>query len=177
MAKFRFWRCPDCGGTFKHLHHPSDAPPPDRCALCGAWMSDAEPTFVPQAPGIRNGAKVRAVEDVYYAMEDGSKARAEAAAQILPGVSASDLTHMHITNSTPNLINSNNEVAQRMAAMQGVGLPTGFGGGVGGGHNLPQYSHIPQGGLGIQSSIIQQHFQNARQVMSEGNMGSYTPKR
>ena len=92
------YRCPDCGEKFKW---PRDIDPPRRCVHCDSWMDLDDPppeAFVPKAPMIRNGERVRAVEDVYYAMEDGSRHRAELAAEHLPGVSASELTHMHITD-------------------------------------------------------------------------------
>lgn len=175
MARWRSWHCPDCGGIFKHFHHPDSEPPPNRCPLCDAWVSDAEPAFTAAAPALRNAQKVKAVEDVYYAMESGSRSNAEAAAQMLPGVSASDLRHMHINDSKPNVVTSDNQVAQRMAAMQQVGIPTGFNMATGGGHNIPAYNNIPQGGLAAQQMVQSQHFQNIRRVMTEGNQGSYKP--
>lgn len=180
MARWRSWKCPDCSQTFRHFHHPDDEPPPNRCPHCDAWVSTAEPAFTPAAPAIRNGAKVRAVEDVYYAMEDSSRARAEAIAEATPGVSASDLRHMHITDSKPNLVASNNEVAHRMKAMQSVGLSTGFGNvdATGGGHNLPEYSHIPNVGNNFyRNTMLPAHWQLARQIEAGGNMGSWTPKK
>lgn len=86
MARFVYYRCPDCGGTFQHLHHPSDAPPPNRCALCRAWMSDEEPfeeTFVPVAPGIRKSSYAQSVDQSYRAMEESSRHRADEAADML----------------------------------------------------------------------------------------------
>lgn len=86
MAKYRHWRCPDCGGTFKDLQVLSDDPPPDRCSLCHAWMNlDAPPeeTFVPQAPGIRKSAFAQSVDQSYRAMEEASVQRAEDAADQL----------------------------------------------------------------------------------------------
>lgn len=86
MARFIWYKCPDCSGTFKHLHHPSDAPPPDRCPMCGAWVSEDEPPeeiFVPQAPGIRKSAYAQAVDQSYRAMEEASAQRAEDAVEQL----------------------------------------------------------------------------------------------
>lgn len=86
MAKFRFYRCPECGGTFRHLHHPDDAPPPDRCQLCHAWVSEGEPpepVFVPQAPGIKKSEFAKSVDQTYRATEAASVQRAEDAADQL----------------------------------------------------------------------------------------------
>lgn len=86
MAKFIFYKCPECEGVFKYLHVLSDAPPPDRCELCHAWMSDTEPpqeVFVPQSPGIRKNAYARSMDQTYRAMEEQSIGRAEEAASIL----------------------------------------------------------------------------------------------
>ncbi len=86
MARYQSYRCPECGGVFRHFHHPSDSPPPDRCPLCKAWVSDdepAEPAFLPQAPGIRKSAYVKSVDQTYRNMEAASIERAEEAAGIL----------------------------------------------------------------------------------------------
>ncbi len=94
MAKYRWYRCPDCGGTFKDLQVLSDDPPPDRCSLCHAWMnldSPPEETFVPQAPGIRKSAFAQSVDQSYRAMEEASVQRAEdAAAQLRDAYRAED---------------------------------------------------------------------------------------
>lgn len=86
MAKFKHWKCPDCGGVFSDLQVRSDDPPPDRCKLCGSWMNlDAPPqeAFVPQAPGIRKSAYAASVDQSYRAMEETSAQRAEEAAGML----------------------------------------------------------------------------------------------
>lgn len=86
MARFVWYKCPDCGGTFRFLHHPSDCEPPDRCELCGAWMSDDAPpveAFVPQAPLIKKSAYAKSVDQTYRAMEESSAQRAEVAAGML----------------------------------------------------------------------------------------------
>ncbi len=86
MARFVSYQCPDCGGVFEHLHHPSDAPPPDRCPLCQSWVSSSEPPqeiFVPKAPGIRKNAYVKSVDESYRQMEAASIARSEDAADLL----------------------------------------------------------------------------------------------
>lgn len=89
MAKFIHYRCPDCAGVFRHLHHPSDAPPPERCPLCGAWVSsDAppDPVFVPQAPRIRENAYAQSIDRVYRAEERASEQRAADAVATLEDV-------------------------------------------------------------------------------------------
>lgn len=65
------------------MHHPDDSPPPDRCPLCGSWVSaDAppEPAFMPQAPGIKKSLYAQSVDMTYREMERQSEARAEEAA-------------------------------------------------------------------------------------------------
>src|SRR5215813_6645421 len=89
MARFVHYRCPECRGTFRHLHHPSDALPPDRCSLCGAWVSDEEPpqeVFIPQAPGIRKSSLVASVDQTYRQMEEASIQRSEDAGSMLEDV-------------------------------------------------------------------------------------------
>ena len=162
-------------GIFRYFHHPVDEPPPKRCPLCDAWVSTVEPTFTPEAPRIRNAEKVYAVEDVYTAMERGNRATIEHVASITPGVSASDLNHMKITDSgPPNLVTSDNEVARRMQAMQQAGVPTGFGMATGS-HNLSQFSNIPQSGMAIRDQIASRHWAVARAATSAGNQGVYRP--
>jgi hypothetical protein len=86
MARYQAYKCPECEGVFRHFHHPDDSPPPDRCVLCGAWVSEGappEPVFVPQAPGIRKSDYVKSVDQVYRTYEDASIQRAEDAADHL----------------------------------------------------------------------------------------------
>jgi hypothetical protein len=89
MARFVHYRCPDCEGTFKYMHHPSDAPPPDRCPLCEAWVSTEAPpeeVFVPQAPRIRENAYAKSIDRVYREQEQASIERADEAAAALEDV-------------------------------------------------------------------------------------------
>jgi hypothetical protein len=86
MARYQHYRCPECGGTFRFLHEHSDTPPPDRCPLCNAWVSEDEPpqpVFVAQAPGIRKSAYTKSVDQTYRAMEQSSIERADEAAALL----------------------------------------------------------------------------------------------
>jgi hypothetical protein len=83
MAKFQHYRCPECGGVFKFLHERSDTPPPDRCLLCNAWVSEDEPVFVPQAPRIKKSPFTKSVDQTYRNMEEASIHRADEAAGIL----------------------------------------------------------------------------------------------
>lgn len=86
MARYVHYRCPDCAGTFKHLHVLSDDPPPDRCPLCNSWVSGDEPpeeVFVPQAPAIRKSIYAKSIEQTYRATEAASIERANEAASIL----------------------------------------------------------------------------------------------
>src|SRR5215475_9023456 len=70
MAKYRYFECPDCSGTFKWLMHPEDEPPPNFCPLCGSQMS-AEPstTFVPMAPHLAKTIG-KSADQVYRQMEE-----------------------------------------------------------------------------------------------------------
>lgn len=82
MAKFLWFRCPDCGGTFKHLRVLSDEPPPDRCSLCGNWMnldSPPEEVFVPQAPRIAISNYAKSWDQTANAIMSSSEGRANAA--------------------------------------------------------------------------------------------------
>ena len=86
MARFVHYKCPDCQGTFRWLHHPSDSPPPDRCTLCNAWVAEDEPpqeVFVPLAPGIRKSDYAKSIDQTYRATEEASIARADDAASQL----------------------------------------------------------------------------------------------
>ena len=181
MARFRFWKCPDCGGTFRHLHHPDDEPAPDRCALCGSWMSDAEPSFVPQAPAVGNSARVKAVDDVYYGMEDASRVRAEQMAEMTPGASASDFNHTLVTNlrdrQRPGDIAAMpappSPVTQQMDFLQARGGNVGFGGGSA---NRAEFAHIPQGGHAVREQTGRDHWSRVQAVTSRP-IATYTPEK
>lgn len=113
MARFVFYRCPDCGGTFRHLHHPSDDPPPDRCALCHSWMSDQEPpeeVFVPQAPLIRENTYAKSVDQVYRQTEADSIGRAEEAGDMLEA--AYRAQHIDDEHSGLVRVEQKNEIAK-----------------------------------------------------------------
>ncbi len=102
MAFYRPYLCPDCGGKFRYLHHPNDAPPPDECQLCGASMVDPAPVFEPAAPAIGT-YKGKSPDQVYRQMETASEARTELMAQHVPGASASDFSHTKVTDLHDNL--------------------------------------------------------------------------
>lgn len=182
MARYRHWRCPDCGGTFKHLHHPDDAPPPDRCLLCGAWMSETEPVFVPQAPAVGNPARVKAVDDVYYGMEDATKARAELMARHTPGASASDFSHTLITDMNDRQKPGDiawkppppSPVTQQMEFLKQRGANVGFGAGSG----IPNYApDIPLTGDAARQQMTRNHHQMVRELVAGGQIGSYSERR
>ncbi len=122
MARYVTYACGSCEGKFRWLQHPSDAPPPDNCPLCGA-PTDGEPVFSPAAPLIK-GVKLKAAEQVYRALESSSAQRAEAMAE-LGGGTAADYAHTKITDlndqqregdlATRMPPASSNEVAKFMA--------------------------------------------------------------
>lgn len=82
MARFLVrYRCPECVGEFKF---PFGEEPPDRCPLCNAWVSEAEPPeFTPKAPAIRKSAYAKSIDQVYRATEAASIERANEAAGVL----------------------------------------------------------------------------------------------
>lgn len=129
-------------------------------------MSDSEPVFVPQAPAVSNPARVKAVDDVYYGMEDASKVRAEQMAAITPGASVSDFKHTLITNlrdrQKPGDIAAvpppPSPVSQAIAA--GVG---GFNGGAG---MLPQYANIPLTGDNARQAVNAGHWGRVHEIVS-----------
>jgi hypothetical protein len=65
------------------MHVLSDDPPPDRCPLCGAWVSEAPPVFVPLAPGIRQSAFAKSWDQTARAVEASSIQRADDAGDML----------------------------------------------------------------------------------------------
>lgn len=91
------YRCPDCQRIFRH---PAENPPPDRCPLCHAWVSEDEPpeeVFVPQSPAIQKLAFNKSVKQVYRAVEESSIQRAKDAAD-MAGVPESEMAHLKVTN-------------------------------------------------------------------------------
>jgi len=176
MARYRHWRCPDCEGTFRFLHHPDDAPPPDRCLLCGAWMSESEPAFVPEAPAIKNSAKVKAVDDVYYAMEDASAARTEDMAAMVPCASASDFNHTKITDMRDHQRTGDiaykppppSPVTEQMEFLRQRGGNVGFAG-----SGIPNYAPgIPLTGDAARQAANMQHHSRVQSIVSKP-LGAY----
>lgn len=176
MAFYRHYQCPDCGGTFKHMHTLSDEPPPDRCGLCGNWMSDEPPpVFVPQAPYVKSGA-AKAVDDVYEGMVDASKARTELMAQMTGG-SASDYNHTVITNlrdaregETNYVPPPPNPVSQAMAAQPNL---TGHQASAMAFAEANRYGVGAYAGEGARQAVRSQHSRQVAELVSAGNMGSY----
>lgn len=98
MARFQHYHCSACGKVFRFCHVLLDEPPPAACQLCGAVMDEnAEPVFVPQAPGIRKSLAVLSEHQLYRRMEASSIQRAEEAAS-LAGVPTAAMSHLKITN-------------------------------------------------------------------------------
>lgn len=98
MARFQHYHCSACGKVFRFCHVLSDEPPPAACQLCGAVMEDdAEPVFVPQAPGIRKSLLVESEQKLYRRMEAASIQRAEEAASVA-GVPTAAMSHLKLTN-------------------------------------------------------------------------------
>lgn len=197
MAVFRAYRCPDCGGIFKFLHHPSDAPPPDQCQLCHAWMRDdvPEPVFVPQAPGIRKSLIVKSMDQTYRAMESASIERAQEAAD-MAGVPVSEMSHLKITDlKDPSNMRAGDISAVTPPAGTGAGqnqvahMMQQMGNNIGGGFNplnvagsavpgqmLAAQAHsgdAPHAGEAIRSTVGSTHRDRAWAMQQRGQMGSY----
>ena len=200
MAKFVHYKCPDCGGVFRHLHTLSDEPPPDRCSLCHAWMNEDEPpeaVFVPQAPGIRKSAYARSVDATYRATEAASIERADEAAAMLESEFAKQPKDEHNTallaefqreqveNTRSELRVTNMRDPSEMrpgdtaaimpsaaAAAARLATPTG-----GPGFQVPG-AGIPiappgQRNAEVVSRLTQNHSQTAAQMIRAGQMGKY----
>lgn len=90
------WRCPDCLGDFVHSYLSGEADCPDRCPLCGAWVSEDAPpeeVFVPSAPGIKKSSFAKSVDATYRATEESSRLRADEAAGMLEDAYRADPLH------------------------------------------------------------------------------------
>jgi hypothetical protein len=178
MAFYRHYQCPDCNGVFKYLHTLSDEPPPDRCDLCGSWMSDEEPVFVPQAPAVRGvSASTKAVDDVYEGMVDASKVRTELMAE-MGGGSASDYNHTVITNMRSNAKEGetsfvpppSNPVTQAMAAAPNL---TGHQASAMAFTEANRYGVGAYAGEGARQAVRAQHNRQVSELVGRGTMGSY----
>jgi len=140
MAKLRTYNCPECGGQFSHLHHPStDTAPPRFCPLCG-YDTQSEERAAEFSPAITapmiGTNKAKAGDATYRMMEAEAQSRIEAAAE-MTGQPESDFADMKITDLKDNLREGDtaavampaNDVTRRMAEMQARGMPVGFAGG------------------------------------------------
>lgn len=100
MARLVTYECPDCGGRFEFMHHPSSEPPPDHCHLCQASFSDPPERAIPERVNI--GSEIQKVPDrLYRQMEAGSEQRAHMAAE-LTGDHVSEMSNLKITNMSDN---------------------------------------------------------------------------
>ena len=122
MPITRRYSCPDCFASFPWLHERSDqSDVPDFCPKCGSNVSGVEPEL--SAPHIARSIG-RVADNVYRAVEQSSEARAEMAAEMLPGESAADLVRaMKVTDirddARPGETSArpvDNEVSRSMAA-------------------------------------------------------------
>lgn len=100
MAKLVTYLCPDCGGKFDFLHHPSDELPPEQCELCGSYMGDT-PQKAPVLHLNYGKEKNRVPDQVYRRMESASQARAEDAAA-LTGATVEEMSAIRITDMKDN---------------------------------------------------------------------------
>lgn len=142
-------------------------------------MSDAEPAFTPQAPAVRNAAKVKAIDDVYYGLEDASKDRTELMAQASPGASVSDFKHTLITDMNDR---------QKPGDIAWKGIPSspvtdlmqkGIGGFQGDAAGYAAAAHqgaTPHAGNRAREATVAAHHQVSRQLVAAGNIGTYRRK-
>ena len=174
MAYFRHYQCPDCTGTFRWLHHPSDEAPPSFCALCGSDMN-AEPVFVQVAPHIARSIG-KTADGVYRQMEQASKENMAAAAE-LAGGDAADYDALKISDLADYLRPGDtaakmrdNPVAQHMTAtgqggfqgingMSGAQLAANTGSGV-----------FPHQGDATRQDMVMGHATRARAVETAGRI-------
>ena len=129
--------CPLCSGKFRW--NPLDGYP-DSCKLCHASIGSGRADDDISMPAII-GARTKVADETYRQLETTSEYRASQAAE-LAGCSVSDMSEVKVTNIRDNLrqgeiaaVPVNNEVTQRMAAMQARGLPVGFNQGAGAGYS------------------------------------------
>lgn len=94
------YECPDCNGRFTYRFFKTDDKPPERCELCGSYMGD-DPEHLPVLSVNISTAKNKVGDDLYRKMEDSSKARIEAVAE-MTGSSASELSAMKVTDMKDN---------------------------------------------------------------------------
>jgi len=78
MSVYRYYRCRDCGSTFRYLHHPNPEEDPfdGECPVCNA-AAGADLTFMAVAPGIRKNPYVKSADQTYRAMEEASIQRSK----------------------------------------------------------------------------------------------------
>lgn len=181
MAHYQAYACPDCGGTFRFLHHPDDEPPPRFCPLCGSNMEDeVETAFIPAAPHIERSIRSTA-DNVYRQMEAASEQNAQLAAE-LTGDDAADHAALKVTNLTDYLRPgdvaakmSETAVSKAMSGTQGGFKPllnmTGrdFAAATGQGA-------FPHTGAQMSNVITAGHAQRARQVQRAGELGRHSGK-
>lgn len=175
MPVMRTYQCPDCEGTFDHLHLRSTDEPPNFCPLCGSNMSDPEP----QVGRINLGTSVgKSGDQVYRAMEDGSATRAQIAADHL-GIDASEMSAMKITDIKDNMregdtaaVTSNNAVSQMMTQTQGVtGLQDASAASqFAASAHTGAYAHA---GDKARQSLVTAHQKRAHEIVKAGEMGRY----
>lgn len=173
----RNYRCPDCTRVFEHSWYNSDEEFPDRCPLCGSWVSGDEPpteVFVPRAPYVKTSETAKAVDDVYHGLEDGSKLRAEMMAQAAGG-SASDFAHTQITNIRTGqgvvaaMPPPQNDVSQMMTATPGI---------TGHQQNAIAFAEANRHGVGAfageraRQATVAQHRQQLNAIIGAGQLAS-----
>ena len=178
MPVIRTYQCPDCQGTFEHLHDHYDDPPPLVCDLCGGDMRDTQPELA--APHLAKSIG-KVADNVYRGMEQAAQNRAEMAAEAL-GENVSEMGAMKITNmrddaragETSSVV-VNNEVTRVMAQTRGT---TGLVDSRAGADFAKATRNGPFAGAGVQAlqGVVKHHNPTAAQVSRNGNMGQHFPK-
>lgn len=175
MPVMRTYQCPDCTGTFDHLHMRSTDEPPNFCPLCGSSMTDAVPS--PARVNIATNAG-KSGDQVYRAMEDGSAQRAQMAADHL-GVDVSEMSAMKTTDMKDNMregdtaaVSANNAVSQVMDQTKGItGMQSASAGAeYAAAAHTGSFAHA---GEKARQSLTQAHQQRAHKIVQAGQMGKY----
>lgn len=144
MAKYENFSCPDCGGIFKWMRHPSTDPDPNFCPLCGSQVNP-EYVFVPEAPHVARSIG-RTADGVYRQMEDASREHMYAAAE-LTGDDVSDYRAMQITDMPDYL--REGDTASAITASANSPVVAAMRGGVGGFQGMTGQEYAASVGQGV----------------------------
>ena len=173
MPIVRTYQCPDCSGTFDHLHMRSDEAPPNFCALCGAPTTVDRRVTAPHIAGLAG----KSGDQVYRAMEESSAYRADVAAEQL-GVSSSDVAAMKVTDMKDNMregdtaaVSVQNEVSRHMQTTGVGGLQQNAQ--AHGAIQMARQNGLTGAGNAAREGIVAHHKRIEQSVVANGRMGSF----